>query len=931
MLVKQNYQLVTKIIIIIVLIPYVYAQGIYHDPQLSWETIKSEHFNVHVPIEHIKLGITITDICERVYPVVSHSLDYYPKITHVIIHTENDESRGVASLFPWRMELFVTPPQSNITGRNINWLESLILHEFTHIVHLRKHKGITSLTKPFFGDYNAIWQMINPVWFTEGIATFNETRFGSGGRGRNPHFWMQMAESIIDNTQWKLNNTNYFSRNNLPTLLMPYISGYYISDRINQHFGEYAWGRILNRYSSYPIFGFKNAIKSVIGSDVNLVYDEVIREFKTQENSKINKSVLKIWYDSDLIEGQYSPRWIDKNSILFYQKGINITQKLVKVNRSGEIKELLNRRVSKIDNSFSFNDNIIYTSEQHIAARFSATKYSDLYSYDLKTNKSKQLTNSKHLYSIDISPDNSNLIAIQTYLPYNRLSLIDRKSGEIFKYINFENIAVLNPRWSPSGNQITFALQDSLGIVNIAVYNLKTNKWRYIYQPNFNQDNHPCWSQDEKFIFFSSDQSGIFNIWSADVKTGERWMITDVELGAFTPDVSPSGDEIAFSIYTKNGFRIATKKLDNSTWIKSNKIIKENTLLFSSVETIFSEIETNENKSYSISQYSPLSQILKPQGWIPFIYNDEEGRGIAAYLRSEDALHRHMWYGKLGFSLNRITPAFDLTYLYSKYWPKFTFRAYSLPKNIKNENEIGWWRETGFELGIKTPLILETNIYKTSTLFSMQFVQNQLKKTKGNIDPNPGIYRGIKVEFLLNRSSYTFRNITPYFAWFINTNIEFSNTSLLSDYNSGRFSSELDLFLPIFKGSNLELYLGYLLRNGNYEYVNNFVPIGFSTNNSDKQFRFTTSFYDPLIFLEWQTPIVPIFIEYIYLKPFVDYSVGWTKKVNQYKMDIIYSVGIQLSTKNILFYRYNFDMGINIYKKSISKNIEYNPFISFNL
>ena len=931
MLFKQKYKIVINIIIIIFVFPNIYTQGIYHNPRISWVTIKSEHFNVHIPKEHKKLGIKITDICERVYPVVGHSLDYFPKITHVIIHTENDESNGLASLFPWRMELNVTPPQANITGKNIHWLESLILHEFTHIVHLRKQKGLSSLTKPFFGDYNAIWQMVNPVWFTEGIAILNETRFGNGGRGRNPHFWMQMSEPILNNNLWKLNNTNYYSRKKIPTSLMPYISGYYITDKINKHFGEYTWGRIMNRYSSYPIFGFKNAVKSVTGSNVNLIYDDVIREFKNQENSEINRSAYKIWYDSNLIEGQYSPRWIDNNSILFYQKGINRTQKLVKVNRSGDTQELLQRKVSKIDNNFTYNNNIIYTSEQHTALRYSATKYSDLHSYDIKTKNKQRLTKAKRLYSIDISPDNSELVAVQTYLPYNRLSIIDSKSGEILNHINFENIAVLNPRWSPSGNQITFALQDSVGIVNIAVYNLKTNKWRYVYQPNLNQDNHPCWSQDEKFIFFSSDQSGIFNIWAADVTSGERWMITDVELGAFTPDVSPSGDELAFSVYMKNGFRIATKKLDISIWIHSSKIIKNNELLYSSVEKIFSEIESSEKKPYVIKQYSPLSQIIKPQGWIPYIYNDEEGKGIAAYLRSEDALHRHKWYGRIGFSLNRNAPAIDMNYIYSKFWPNVNFRAYSLPRKVKNDSDVGWWRETGFELGVKTPMTLETNIYDTNSLISIQYIQNQLKKSKGNISPNLRIYRGVRFEFLLNRSSYTFKNITPYFAWFINTNFEISNSALFSDYNSRRLSTELDLFLPIIKGSNLELYFGYLIRSGDYEYRNKFVPIGFSTNNSNKQFRFTTSYYQPLIFLEWQTPIIPIFIEYVYLKPFIDYSMGWFKIANKNEIDSIHSIGVQLSTKNILFYRYNFDLGINIYKKSNSKEIEYNPFIRFNL
>ena len=931
MLFQHKYQLVIKLIIIFILIPQAYTQGIYHDPKIAWDTIQSEHFNVHVPKEYIELGINITDICERIYPIVSNSLDYFPKLTQVVVHTENDESNGFTSPFPWRMELFVTPPQADITGKNIPWLESLILHEFTHIVHLRKQKGLSSLTKPFLGEFNAVWQMITPVWFTEGIATLNETRFGSGGRGRNPHFWMQMAEPILSDNQWKLDNTNYYSRKKLPTNLMPYISGYYIIDEINQHFGEYAWGRILNHYSEFPLFGFKNAVKSVTGLDVKSVYDQVKSKFIAQEKSNIINSNFKIWDNSDLIEGQYSPRWIDENNIVFYQKGIEKTQKLVKVSRQGELKELLNRKVSNIDNSYTFNDSIIYTSEQQVAPKYTATKYADLHLYDLKTNTKKRLTNKKRLYSLDISPDNSELVAVQTYLPYSRLALIDSKSGEILKYINFEKYTVLNPRWSPSGNKIAFGLQDSMGVVNIAVYDLKTNKWRYIYEPNLNQDNQPCWSLDEKYIYFSSDQSGIFNIWAADMDTGERWMITAVKLGAYTPDVSPTGDEIAFSVYTEHGFRIATQQLDTSKWIQSNKIVKSNKLLYARGEIVFSEIEQGEIQPYSVKQYSPFAQIIKPQGWIPYIYNDEEGKGIAAYLRSEDALHRHMWYGRFGLSLHNIAPAFDLNYLYFTFWPKVNFRMYSLPRKIKDDNEIGWWRENGFECGISTPLTLEDNIYRTTSLLSVQYIQNSLKNSKGNINPNQSLYRGVSFEFLLNRSSYTFRNITPYWAWLFSTKYEMSNSALLSDYASGRFSAELDLFLPVLNGGNLELYFGYLLRAGDYNYLNDFVPIGFSTNANNQQFRITTAYYQPLVFLEWQTPLIPLFIEYIYLKPFIDYSIGYSNISNQSEIDNIHSIGVQLSAKNIIFYHYNFEMGINIFKKSINKNFEYNPFIRINL
>ena len=176
------------IIFFIIIISGAFSQDIFHSSKIQWNTIKTKHFNVHIPKDKIDLGLDIANICEKVYDTIGHSLDYFPNLTQVVVHTENDDYNGFTSVFPWRMELYVNPPQSNIATKNSNWLESLIIHEFTHIVHLRKNKGVSSITKPFFGDYNATWQMITPLWFTEGIATLNETRFSNGGRGRNPHF-----------------------------------------------------------------------------------------------------------------------------------------------------------------------------------------------------------------------------------------------------------------------------------------------------------------------------------------------------------------------------------------------------------------------------------------------------------------------------------------------------------------------------------------------------------------------------------------------------------------------------------------------------------------------------------------------------------------------------------------------------------------------
>ena len=127
------------------------------------------------------------------------------------------------------------------------------------------------------------------------------------------------------------------------------------------------------------------------------------------------------------------------------------------------------------------------------------------------------------------------------------------------------------------------------------------------------------------------------------------------------------------------------------------------------------------------------------------------------------------------------------------------------------------------------------------------------------------------------------------------------------------------------------MYFGYLFRSGDHYYKNSFIPIGFSDNGDNNQFRLVSSFYLPLVFLEWQTPIIPIFVEYLYLKPFIDNNISWNGTINQSDVDYINSIGIQLTAKNILFYRYKFEFGINIYKKSISSHFNYTPFIRFNI
>jgi hypothetical protein len=79
------------------------------------------------------------------------------------------------------------------------------------------------------------------------------------------------------------------------------------------------------------------------------------------------------------------------------------------------------------------------------------------------------------------------------------------------------------------------------------------------------------WLPDGSGIAYSSDRTGIFNIYTRDIETGTERQITNVVGGAFVPTVSPDGNDIVyvgfkaanFSVYkipVENGVQVATLK-----------------------------------------------------------------------------------------------------------------------------------------------------------------------------------------------------------------------------------------------------------------------------------------------------------------------------------------------------------------------------------
>ena len=67
-------------------------------------------------------------------------------------------------------------------------------------------------------------------------------------------------------------------------------------------------------------------------------------------------------------------------------------------------------------------------------------------------------------------------------------------------------------------------------------------------------EREPVWMPDGSSILYSSDRSGVFNIYLKNLETGEEKQVTNVVGGAFVPWPTPDGNHIVYAGYHASNY-----------------------------------------------------------------------------------------------------------------------------------------------------------------------------------------------------------------------------------------------------------------------------------------------------------------------------------------------------------------------------------------
>jgi len=179
-----------------------------------------------------------------------------------------------------------------------------------------------------------------------------------------------------------------------------------------------------------------------------------------------------------------------------------------------------------------------------------------------------------------------------------------------------DNVQLYQPSWSPNGKIIALSVWQN-GTLDICLVNLSSSQTNSkkttdttffpIFQDQYN-DLSPCWSPDSRYYFFSSDRTGIYNIFAYSLSNKKLYQITNVLGGAFEPSLSPDGKQLAYIEYHATGYELHVMEIDPDKWIE----IKYDNSATNIIQKDLSIQNITPKNKYSIHPYSALSGLLPP-------------------------------------------------------------------------------------------------------------------------------------------------------------------------------------------------------------------------------------------------------------------------------------------------------------------------------
>ncbi len=577
----------------------------YPRTRLDWYTIATEHFDVHFHAEgegagNSRTAQVVARIAEDVYGPITALYGHEPDTrVSIVLKDYEDYANGAAYFFDNKIEIWSPALDTPLRGDH-NWLRNVITHEFTHIVQVQTAMKANRRVPFFFLqvlDYEDVKRpdvlygypnvlvsypipiLNNPAWLAEGTAQYQRTWLDYDRW--DTHRDMLLRTRVLAGKELSLVEMGgFYSKSSLMREGV-YNHGFSLTQYLAQTYGEDALSRLSRALGTWRNWNVERALEDALGVPAGEVYDGWIGTMR-QEYEARTAAVRAHPVEGEVLEAggshNFYPQFSPDGDRLAYVSNrgedFSRTSLYVRDLASGETAAF---EIDGLGGGFGYTcalghlvkagvDGLISwrpDGQALVYARRRDTRqgyfFADLYELDLATKQERRLTHERRATLPAYAPDGARLAFVGHGDGSTNLFLLDPAAGAVTRLTDFQDGSqVSDPAWHPGGAWIYFAYLDPEGhgrdLWRIRADGGDAEK---VYATDADERS-PAFDPEGKALYFSSDASGIFNLYRLPVEQQDAApeRLTNVLGGAFMPSVRADG-ALAFAQYQWDGYKIA--------------------------------------------------------------------------------------------------------------------------------------------------------------------------------------------------------------------------------------------------------------------------------------------------------------------------------------------------------------------------------------